>query len=124
MPDAISKSGVDAGDCGCAAPHSTGASTCYCTVDELVHAISRKHALSIVNFLGVHGESRFRDLEAGLPQVGPSTLSATLKDLVAVGLVARSVFPDTPPRVEYELTEPGSLLRERFHHLLDQVREG
>lgn len=115
---------IDAGGCGCAEPDTTGASTCYCTVDTLVHAISRKHALSIVNLLGVRGATRFCDVEASLPQVGPSTLSDTLKELGAVGLVSREVYPDTPPRVEYRLTDAGSLLRERFHQLLDQVREG
>jgi len=117
-------SDTDAGGCGCAAPDSSGASTCYCTVEELVHAISRKHALSILNLLGVHGESRFRDMEDALSGVGPSTLSNTLKELVGVGLIERRVYPDTPPRVGYELSEAGGMLRERFHHLLDQVREG
>lgn len=114
----------DAGGCGCAVPDSTGAVTCYCTVDELVHAIARKHALSIVNLLGVRGPSRFRDIERGLTQVGPSTLSDTLKELVAVGLLRREVYPDTPPRVEYRLSDAGEMLRERFHRLLDEVRDG
>lgn len=113
-----------AGGCGCAAPDSSGASTCYCTVEELVHAISRKHSLSILNLLGVQGESRFRDMEDALPAVGPSTLSDTLKELVGVGLVERRVYPDTPPRVGYELSDAGGMLRERFHRLLDEVREG
>ncbi|MGI9039348.1 MAG: winged helix-turn-helix transcriptional regulator [Gemmatimonadota bacterium] len=93
-------------------------------MDDLVHAIARKHALSILNLLGARRTSRFSDIEAQLEQVGPSTLSDTLKELVSVGLVNREVYPDTPPRVEYALTEAGALLRERFHHLLDQVREG
>lgn len=114
---------VDAGGCGCADPASPAASTCYCTVDDLVHAISRKHALSILNFLGGREAARFRDVEAGLPGVGPSTLSDTLRELTAVGLVHREVFPDTPPRVEYSLTAPGRLLRDRFHGLLDRVHD-
>lgn len=121
-PDSM-RAESDAGGCGCATPDSTGASTCYCTVDDLVHAISRKYSLSIVNLLGDRGSCRFRDIDNALPQVGPSTLSDTLKELVEVGLLRRRVFPDTPPRVEYDLTDAGGLLRDRFHHLLDEVRE-
>lgn len=114
---------VDAGGCGCAEPATDGAATCYCTVDDLVHAIARKHALSILNLLGHRGRARFRDLEESLPRIGPSTLSDTLRELADVGLVEREVFPDTPPRVEYGLTSAGSLLRDRFHHLLERVRD-
>lgn len=114
---------VDAGGCGCVDAAGHGADTCYCTVDDLVHAIARKYALSILNLLGGRGSSRFRDVEAALPGVSPSTLSDTLRELVTVGLVDREVFPDTPPRVEYRLTSAGSLLRDRFHHLLERVRD-
>lgn len=114
---------VDPGGCGCADPGAAAAETCYCTVDDLVHAITRKHALSILNLLGSGEAARFTDLERALPRIGPSTLSQTLQELVSVGLVRREVFPDTPPSVEYGLTDAGCLLRERFHHLLDRVRE-
>lgn len=115
---------VDPGGCGCAETGTAAADTCYCTVDELVHAIARKHALSVLNYLGSRPAARFREVQTALPRVGPSTLSETLRELVGVGLVRREVFPDeTPPRVEYGLTQAGALLRDRFHHLLDRVRE-
>jgi DNA-binding HxlR family transcriptional regulator len=113
----------DAGDCGCSEPESKAAATCYCTVDQLVRAIARKHALSLLNVIGRFGRARFRDLEASLPRVSTSTLSETLGVLGDVGLVRRDVFPDTPPRVEYSLTEAGNLLRNRLHMLLEQVLE-
>lgn len=114
---------TDPGGCGCADRARPAAATCYCTVDDLVRAITRKHALSILNLLGSGEVTRFTELERALPRIGPSTLSDTLQELVSVGLVRRDVFPDTPPSVEYGLTDAGSLLRDRFHHLLDRVRE-
>jgi DNA-binding HxlR family transcriptional regulator len=42
--------------------------------------------------------------------VSKKVLSDTLKGLERDGLVCRSVFPDTPPRVEYSLTPLGRSL--------------
>src|SRR5699024_3900028 len=39
-------------------------------------------------------------------------LTSTLRSLVADGLVTREVFAETPPRVEYALTELGRSLQE------------
>jgi len=39
--------------------------------------------------------------------VSSSTLAARLADLEEAGLIARAVYPDTPPRVEYSLTPRG-----------------
>lgn len=111
------------GGCGCSEPSTRAADHCYCTVEDLVRAIARKHALSVLNAIGGRGRARFSDVEEALPGIGPSTLSETLRLLRQVGLVEREVFPETPPRVEYALTEAGSLLRERFHELLERVRE-
>jgi len=38
------------------------------------------------------------------------TLSATLKELEADGLVDRTEYPQIPPKVEYRLTERGKSL--------------
>lgn len=115
---------AEPGGCGCAPPAAGTAATCYCTVDELVGAISRKHALSLVNFIGSRGTVRFHEMEEGIRGISSSTLSATLSQLSRVGLVAREVFPETPPRVEYGLTEAGETLRRRLRELLGEVQKG
>lgn len=121
--DSASATASDVGGCGCAEPRSPAAEGCYCTVDDLVRAISRKHSLAILNLAGSRGTVRFTDLEEALPRISTSTLSETLQLLRDVGLMDRKVSPETPPRVEYGLTEAGSLLRRRFHELLERVRE-
>ena len=110
------------GGCGCSDPASPAAETCYCTVEELVHAISRKHALTLMNRVG-DGPCRFHELEEAVSGISTSTLADTLRELCRVGLVSRRQYPEIPPRVEYTLTEAGRLLRDRFHALLDRVRE-
>lgn len=110
------------GRCGCSDPGDEAAETCYCTVDHLVSAISRKHALPVLNYLGNRGAARFNRLQDAISGVSSSTLSDTLQELADVGLVRRSVFAEKPPRVEYRLTDAGELLRSRFRDLLGRVR--
>lgn len=116
--------GDQPGRCGCSELAGEAAASCFCTVDHLVSAIARKHALSILNVLGGRGPARFTDLQDALSGVSSSTLSDTLRDLTDVGLVSREVFAERPPRVEYRLTESGELLRSRFRELLGRVRGG
>lgn len=111
------------GGCGCADAARPAAETCYCTVDDLVAAISRKHALSLVNFIGGREAARFGEMESGVRGISSSTLSETLRHLERVGLVSRAVFPETPPRVEYTLTEAGETLRRRLRRLLEEVQK-
>lgn len=108
------------GGCGCATPTSSVADRCYCTVDDLVHAIGRKYALPVMVRIG-KGTARFSELERDL-SVSPSTLSETLADLDRVGLIRRSVLEDRPPATEYSLTDAGVALRDRLRRLLEQVR--
>jgi DNA-binding HxlR family transcriptional regulator len=52
------------------------------------------------------GPQRFCTIEASLPVSG-RVLSERLKDLEQEGIVKRDVFPETPVRIEYSLTEKG-----------------
>ncbi len=61
----------------------------------------------IIATLGEHGALRFSALRAKLSSMGDRMLSARLKDLEARGLVARTVAPGPPVRVDYRLTELG-----------------
>jgi len=47
---------------------------------------------------------RFNQLQSELSGVSPKMLTKQLRELERDGLVARSVFPEIPPRVEYSLT--------------------
>lgn len=50
---------------------------------------------------------RFRDFCKTIPDVSQKMLTKTLRELEADGLVARTVYPEVPSRVKYELTECG-----------------
>lgn len=55
---------------------------------------------------------RFTELKNRIGIVTPKVLTETLRALEADGLVAREVFAEVPPRVEYRLTELGVSLLE------------
>ena len=50
-------------------------------------------------------------------------LSAALRDLEGAGLVARRVYPEVPPRVEYATTPKTESLMPILRQLLDWARE-
>ena len=43
--------------------------------------------------------------------INPKTLTARLRELERNELIARKVYPEVPPRVEYFLTEKGKALK-------------
>jgi len=57
------------------------------------------------------GRARFTDVRASIPQISDRMLSERLQELESEGLVVRHVIPDTPVRVEYELTTKGRELQ-------------
>jgi DNA-binding HxlR family transcriptional regulator len=49
-------------------------------------------------------------LEKACPGISPRTLSERLDMLERQGVLVRRSYPESPPRVEYELTEKGRAL--------------
>jgi len=55
---------------------------------------------------------RFAQLRSAIPDISDRMLSERLRELESEGIVARIVVPETPVRVEYELTEKGHALEQ------------
>jgi DNA-binding HxlR family transcriptional regulator len=53
------------------------------------------------------GAVRFSDVSNAVPGLSDRLLSERLKELEAEGIVRRTVFPETPVRIEYRLTTKG-----------------
>jgi len=60
----------------------------------------------------LQGRTRYAALRDAIPQISDRMLSARLKELEAELIVRRIVTPDTPVRVEYELTKKGRALND------------
>ena len=65
---------------------------------------------------------RFSELKNGIEGVSQKMLTVTLRALERDGLVERSVFPEVPPRVEYELTDLGRSLLPAMHEFMDWLQ--
>nr|WP_049557659.1 helix-turn-helix domain-containing protein [Nonomuraea sp. SBT364] len=53
---------------------------------------------------------RFGQLRRSLPGISEKVLAQQLRELEADEIIRRTVFEETPPRVEYELTDEGVAL--------------
>lgn len=63
------------------------------------------------------GKRRFGELMRGIPGITQHMLTAQLRDMERHGLVARTVYAEVPPRVEYELTPVAIGLKPVFEEL-------
>lgn len=53
---------------------------------------------------------RYNEMKRALGTISHKSLSATLKELEADGLIIRKEYPQIPPKVEYSLSERGKSL--------------
>lgn len=80
-----------------------------CPVRDVLDRIGDRWTVLILSELD-SGILRFSALKRAIPDISQRMLSQTLRHLEADGLVARTVYPTIPPRVDYELTELGRSL--------------
>lgn len=78
-----------------------------CPIRNVIARFGNKWALLVIYILNENGSIRFSQLARQIPDISTKVLSNTLHILEADGLVKRTVFPEVPIRVEYELTETG-----------------
>jgi DNA-binding HxlR family transcriptional regulator len=62
---------------------------------------------------------RFSELERAIPGVSQKMLIQQLRELERDGIVAREVYPQVPPRVEYSLTAWGKRMCPALDALLE-----
>ena len=101
----VSKHRVSTTACGCGSGLAVG--DCLCPATPLAHLVGRRYALGLLSLVANRGTVRFTELRNRLGDVSSSTLAARLSDLEGAGLINRVVHAETPPRVEYSLTERG-----------------
>jgi len=97
--------------CGCLSQAILEERICLCPTKDIVQVIGRRHAISLINIIGNRGKIRFNELKEKLGRISSSTLAMRLEELTEAGLIERTVYPETPPRVEYGLTTEGEQLR-------------
>jgi DNA-binding HxlR family transcriptional regulator len=80
-----------------------------CAVAACAEIIGAKWTALLVHDLS-EGPRRFSELEHSCAGISPRTLSERLRALEDEQLVIRRSYAESPPRVEYQLTEKGAAL--------------
>jgi DNA-binding HxlR family transcriptional regulator len=91
-------------------------------VREVLNRVGDKWSVQIVALLG-DGPMRFSELRRAIEGISQRMLTLTLRGLERDGLVTRTVFPEIPPRVDYDLTKLGKTLLEPIQGLAEWAEE-
>ena len=89
-----------------------------CLSRDVLTKIGDRWTVLVINALA-RGSLRYSELHHRVDGISQKMLSQTLKGLTHDGLVARQVYPEIPPRVEYELTAAGLSLLEPLQMLIN-----
>lgn len=81
-----------------------------CPVSLGINILSGKWTLSILWNIYHFKTIRFNELQRKIGSITTKTLTAQLKELETQKIIKRTVYPDTPPKVEYSFTEIGETL--------------
>jgi len=96
-----------------------GRMTEYCEqYAQLMALLSRRWTGIILRVL-MSGPHRFNQILAAVPSLSDPLLTQRLREMEAKDLVRRRVLPESPVRVEYELTEAGRDLEQAVRALSD-----
>ena len=84
-----------------------------CPMGKLIELLSGRWAFPVLyQLLRAEGPIRFGQLQRAVGRVTQKELTKTLRVFEERGLVARKVYAEVPPRVEYRLTSLGASLGE------------
>lgn len=87
-----------------------------CPFIKVQQILNSKWSIIILNYIS-NAPIRFNELHRLLSPISQATLSKQLKQLEETGLITRKVYPQIPPKVEYELSDIGK----EFNLVLNQI---
>ncbi|MFM2482545.1 winged helix-turn-helix transcriptional regulator [Celerinatantimonas sp. YJH-8] len=91
---------------------------------DFVNIISGKWVIPILYRLIITNDAiRFGALQRAIGTITQKELTKQLRSLETLGLVTRTIYPEIPPRVEYQITELGKSLKPMLDLLAEWMRE-
>ena len=96
---------------------SDGKKTFNCPITNVLDRISDKWSIHAIITLGKAEKLRFNELMKSIHGISQRMLTVTLRNLEQDGIVTRKIFPEIPPRVEYQLTDLARSLLFQFIQL-------
>lgn len=95
-----------------------------CPIRNVIGRLGNKWSLLVLVTLYQHNSKlRFSEIHRCIDDISQRMLTVTLRSLEADGLILRHIYPEVPPRVEYELTETGQSLIPHIRSLVDWALE-
>ncbi len=74
---------------------------------DAVELLSDKWRITLLHLL-TPGPQRAKTLQQAISRISRKVLTQTLRGMERDGLISRKLYPNVPPRVEYQLTEMGA----------------
>lgn len=90
-----------------------------CPKFEKTFTILGKKWTGLIIKVLLDGPKRFSEVTALLPELSDRMLTERFKELEGLGIIQRAVYPETPVRIEYSLTESGKDLT----HAMDEIQK-
>jgi DNA-binding HxlR family transcriptional regulator len=97
----------------------TGTAPAGCPIAPVVDIVFSRWTTPILWQLNTRGRQRFNDLRDLVDGITAKVLTQRLRQLERDGLVSRTMHPEIPPRVEYEITDLGRSLAPVFAALVE-----
>ncbi|OTG81558.1 winged helix-turn-helix transcriptional regulator [Acinetobacter sp. ANC 4648] len=91
-----------------------------CPSREILEHLTSKWSVLVLRCLS-EGVQRFSELRKRIEGVSEKMLSQTLKVLEQDGFILRTVYPEVPPKVEYQLTILGAQAAEKMNYLIGWI---
>ncbi|NHI02524.1 Transcriptional regulator, HxlR family [Candidatus Nitrosotalea sp. TS] len=79
-------------------------------IDNTFAIIGKKFTVHILRNMTRLNQSRFNEFLDSIEGINPKTLSARLREMGKNGLIERKIYPGTPVKIEYSMTDKGKAL--------------
>ncbi len=88
-----------------------------CFVESALEILGSKWTILLIHEM-MNGPKRFTELRKAIPEASAKILTLRLRELEDAHILTRRCFAETPPHVEYTLTESGLALK----NVIEQLR--
>ena len=88
-----------------------------CEKELTMSILAGKYKVVIIWHLGNEHPHRYGELSRLFKEISNRMLTKQLRELEQDGIVERKIYPESPPRVEYSLTELGFTLLPVVNHI-------
>lgn len=95
----------------------------FCPVREIISHLGDKWSILIVLMLNRAASMRFGQLQREIPDISQKMLTQTLRKLEDMSLIVRTIYPEVPPRVEYNLSPLGRSFVETMLPIITWAKE-